>query len=160
MIYPFRNACSHLLEVYCDSCVSKKLDKREKIAYLGCLIQEMKRESSVLCSKKKYHFSSQFFWQSNLKQRFSVMMQYERNRKFEIGTYFVVFALFFLSYGFVLQPAYRPQGLNLEYICNADYVIEYENDLYTLYIDDKPEMVFMSLEEINRLGLHYEEVKK
>lgn len=60
----------------------------------------------------------------------------------------------------MLQPAYRPQGLNLEYICNADYVIEYENDLYTLYIDDKPEMVFMSLEEINRLGLHYEEVKK
>ena len=158
LIYPFRNACSHLLEIYCDSCVSKKLDKREKIAYLGCLIQEMKRESSVLCRKKKYHFSSQFFWQSNLKQRFSVMMQYERNRKFEMGIYFMVFTLFFLSYGFVLQPAYRPQGLNLEYICNADYVIEYENDLYTLYIDDKPEMVFMSLEEINRLGLQYEEV--
>ena len=89
-------------------------------------------------------------------------MQYERNRKFEMGIYFMVFTLFFLSYGFVLQPAYRPQGLNLEYICNADYVIEYkdDDDLYTLYIEDKPEMVFMSLEEINRLGLHYEEVKK
>lgn len=87
-------------------------------------------------------------------------MQYERNRKFEIGTYFVVFALFFLSYGFVLQPAYRPQGLNLEHIYNADYIIKPENDGYTLYIDDEPEMIFMSLEEINRLGLQYEEVKK
>lgn len=160
LIYPFRNACSHLLEVYCDSCVSKKLDKREKIAYLGCLIQEMKRESSVLCRKKKYHFSSQFFWQSNLKQRFSVMMQYERNRKFEMGIYFMVFTLFFLSYGFVLQPAYRPQGLNLEYIYNADYIIKAENGGYTLYIEDEPEMIFMSLEEIDRLGLQYEEVEK
>ena len=123
LIYPFRNACSHLLEVYCDSCVSKKMDKREKIAYLGCLIQEMKRESSVLCSKKKYHFSSQFFWQSNLKQRFSVMMQYERNRKFEIGTYFVVFALFFLSYGFVLQPAYKSPEVDFNYIYDGGIIL-------------------------------------
>ena len=114
----------------------------------------------MLCRKKKYHFSSQFFWQSNLKQRFSVMMQYERNRKFEIATYFVVFALFSLSYGFVLQPEYKPPELNLEHIYNTDYVIEYEDDSYTLYIDDEPEMIFMSLEEIDRLGLQYEEVEK
>ena len=142
LIYPFRNACSHLLEVYCDSCVSKKMDKREKIAYLGCLIQEMKRESSVLCSKKKYHFSSQFFWQSNLKQRFSVMMQYERNRKFEIGTYFVVFALFFLSYGFVLQPAYKSPEVDFNYIYDEDYTIVPDNGGYILYIEDEPLMFF------------------
>ena len=156
LIYPFRNACSHLLEVYCDSCVSKKMDKREKIAYLGCLIQEMKRESSVLCSKKKYHFSSQFFWQSNLKQRFSVMMQYERNRKFEIGTYFVVFALFFLSYGFVLQPAYKSPEVNFNYIYDEDYTIVPDNGGYILYIEDEPLMFFSSVDEIEMVGLSYE----
>ena len=156
LIYPFRNACSHLLEVYCDSCVSKKLDKREKIAYLGCLIQEMKRESSVLCSKKKYHFSSQFFWQSNLKQRFSVMMQYERNRKFEIGTYFVVFALFFLSYGFVLQPAYKSPEVDFNYIYDEDYTIVPDNGGYILYIEDEPLMFFSSVDEIEMVGLSYE----
>lgn len=156
LIYPFRNACSHLLEVYCDSCVSKKMDKREKIAYLGCLIQEMKRESSVLCSKKKYHFSSQFFWQSNLKQRFSVMMQYERNRKFEIGTYFVVFALFFLSYGFVLQPAYKSPEVDFNYIYDEDYTIVPDNGGYILYIEDEPLMFFSSVDEIEMVGLSYE----
>ena len=156
LIYPFRNACSHLLEVYCDSCVSKKMDKREKIAYLGCLIQEMKRESSVLCSKKKYHFSSQFFWQSNLKQRFSVMMQYERNRKFEIGTYFVVFALFFLSYGFVLQPAYKSPEVDFNYIYDEDYTIVPDNGGYILYIEDEPLMFFSLVDEIEMVGLSYE----
>ena len=132
------------------------MDKREKIAYLGCLIQEMKRESSVLCSKKKYHFSSQFFWLSNLKQRFSVMMQYERNRKFEIGTYFVVFALFFLSYGFVLQPAYKSPEVDFNYIYDEDYTIVPDNGGYILYIEDEPLMFFSLVDEIEMVGFSYE----
>lgn len=82
-----------------------------------------KREASVCC-KPNYHFSSQFFWQSNLKQRFSVMMQYERDKKYEIGIYLVIFALFFLSYGIVLQPEYKMPEVDLSFIYDTDYVIE------------------------------------
>lgn len=159
LVYLFRNACSHLLEVYCDTCVSKKLNKQEKIAYLGCLLQEMKREASVCC-KPNYHFSSQFFWQSNLKQRFSVMMQYERDKKYEIGIYLVIFALFFLSYGIVLQPEYKMPEVDLSFIYDTDYVIEHEDGGYMLYIDNEPLIFFKSIDEIEMMGLSYEGEKK
>lgn len=60
LVYLFRNACAQLLEVYCDSCVSRKLNKQEKVDYLGCLLQEMKRERAVC---RSYPFGSQFFRQ-------------------------------------------------------------------------------------------------
>ena len=31
-----------------------------------------------------------------------------------------------------------------------------EDGVYTLYIEDEPEMIFMSVEEIEHLGLHYD----
>ena len=154
LVYLFRDACAQLLEVYCDSCVSRKLNKQEKVDYLGCLLQEMKRERAVC---RSYPFGSQFFRQANLKQRFAVMMQFERDRKIEKCIYFMIFALLFLSYSIVLQPEYRPPGLNLDYIYTTDYIIKHgEDGVYTLYIEDEPEMIFMSVEEIEHLGLHYD----
>ena len=84
------------------------------------------------------------------------MMQYERNRKFEIGTYFVVFALFFLSYGFVLQPAYKSLEVDFNYIYDEDYTIVPDNGGYILYIEDEPLMFFSSVDEIEMVGLSYE----
>ena len=154
LVYLFRDACAQLLEVYCDSCVSRKLNKQEKVDYLGCLLQEMKRERAVC---RSYPFGSQFFRQANLKQRFAVMMQFERDRKIEKCIYFMIFALLFLSYSIVVQPEYRPPGLNLDYIYTTDYIIKHgEDSVYTLYIEDEPEMIFMSVEEIEHLGLHYD----
>ena len=70
---------------------------------------------------------------------------------------FMIFALLFLSYSIVLQPEYRPPGLNLDYIYTTDYIIKHgEDSVYTLYIEDEPEMIFMSVEEIEHLGLHYD----
>ena len=83
-------------------------------------------------------------------------MQYERNRKFEIGTYFVVFALFFLSYGFVLQPAYKSPEVDFNYIYDEDYTIVPDNGGYILYIEDEPLMFFSSVDEIEMVGLSYE----
>ena len=132
----------------------RKLNKQEKVDYLGCLLQEMKRERTVC---RSYPFGSQFFRQANLKQRFAVMMQFERDRKIEKCIYFMIFALLFLSYSIVLQPEYRPPGLNLDYIYTTDYIIKHgEDGVYTLYIEDEPEMIFMSVEEIEHLGLHYD----
>ena len=154
LVYLFRDACAQLLEVYCGSCVSRKLNKQEKVAYLGCLLQEMKRERAVC---RRYPFGSQFFRRANLKQRFAVMMQFERDRKIEKCIYFMIFALLFLSYSIVLQPEYRPPGLNFDYIYTTDYIIKHgEDGVYTLYIEDEPEMIFMSVEEIEHLGLHYD----
>lgn len=57
----------------------------------------------------------------------------------------------------MLQPEYRPAGLNLDYIYTTDYIIKHgEDGVYTLYIEDEPEMIFMSVEEIEHLGLHYD----
>lgn len=155
LVYLFRNACTQLLEVYCDSCVTKKLNKQEKVAYLGCLLQEMKRESSA-CRRPNYYFGSQFFRQAHLKQRFSVMMRYERDKKLERKLYFMIFAMFFLSYSIVLQPAYRPPEIELSFIYDADYSIVPEDGGYMYYLDDEPLIFFQSLEEIEMMGLHYD----
>lgn len=155
LVYLFGNACTHLLEVYCDSCVTKKLNKQEKVAYLGCLLQEMKRESSV-CRRPNYYFGSQFFRQAHLKQRFAVMMRYERDKKLERKLYFMIFAMFFLSYSIVLQPAYRLPEIELSFIYDADYSIVLEDGGYMYYLDDEPLIFFQSLEEIEMMGLHYD----
>lgn len=153
LVYLFRDACAHLLEVYCDSCVSRKLNKQEKVDYLGCLLQEMKREHAVCCRDP---FGSQFFRQAHLKQRFAVMMQYERDRKIEKCIYFMIFALLFLSYSIVLQPEYRPPEVDLSIIHDADYVIVPEDGGYMYYLDDEPFIFFRSIEEIEMMGLHYD----
>lgn len=153
LIYLFRDACAHLLEVYCDSCVSRKLNKQEKVDYLGCLLQEMKREHAVC---RRDPFGSQFFRQAHLKQRFAVMMQYERDRKIEKCIYFMIFALLFLSYSIVLQPEYRPPEVDLSFIHDADYVIVPEDGGYMYYLDDEPFIFFQSIEEIEMMGLHYD----
>ena len=153
LVYLFRDACVHLLEVYCDSCVSRKLNKQEKVDYLGCLLQEMKREHTVC---RRDPFGSQFFRQAHLKQRFAVMMQYERDRKIEKCIYFMIFALLFLSYSIVLQPAYKPPEVDLSFIHDADYVIVPEDGGYMYYLDDEPFIFFQSIEEIEMMGLHYD----
>ena len=153
LVYLFRDACTHLLEVYCDSCVSRKLNKQEKVDYLGCLLQEMKREHAVC---RRDPFGSQFFRQAHLKQRFAVMMQYERDRKIEKCIYFMIFALLFLSYSIVLQPAYKPPEVDLSFIHDADYVIVPEDGGYMYYLDDEPFIFFRSIEEIEMMGLHYD----
>lgn len=154
-VYPLRNSCSRLMEIHCDTQVSKKLTKKEKVAYLDCLLQEMKRESLITGNRQKFSFSSQFLWQSDLAQRFSVLLNYKRNRKIEIGIYGMILTLFFLSYGIVLQPAYRPPEENPSCIYDKDYYIEYENGEYLLYIEDEPFMSFRSVEEMELLGLSY-----
>ena len=153
LVYLFRDACAHLLEVYCDSCVSRKLNKQEKVDYLGCLLQEMKREHAVC---RRDPFGSQFFRQAHLKQRFAVMMQYERDRKIEKCIYFMIFALLFLSYSIVLQPEYKPPEVDLSFIHDADYVIVPEDGGYMYYLDDEPFIFFQSIEEIEMMGLHYD----
>ena len=153
LVYLFRDACTHLLEVYCDSCVSRKLNKQEKVDYLGCLLQEMKREHAVC---RRDPFGSQFFRQAHLKQRFAVMMQYERDRKIEKCIYFMIFALLFLSYSIVLQPEYKPPEVDLSIIYDADYVIVPEDGGYMYYLDDEPFIFFQSIEEIEMMGLHYD----
>ena len=153
LVYLFRDACAHLLEVYCDSCVSRKLNKQEKVDYLGCLLQEMKREHAVC---RRDPFGSQFFRRAHLKQRFAVMMQYERDRKIEKCIYFMIFALLFLSYSIVLQPAYKPPEVDLSFIHDADYVIVPEDGGYMYYLDDEPFIFFQSIEEIEMMGLHYD----
>ena len=153
LVYLFRDACTHLLEVYCDSCVSRKLNKQEKVDYLGCLLQEMKREHAVC---RRDPFGSQFFRQAHLKQRFAVMMQYERDRKIEKCIYFMIFALLFLSYSIVLQPEYEPPEVDLSIIYDADYVIVPEDGGYMYYLDDEPFIFFQSIEEIEMMGLHYD----
>ena len=153
LVYLFRDACTHLLEVYCDSCVSRKLNKQEKVDYLGCLLQEMKREHAVC---RRDPFGSQFFRQAHLKQRFAVMMQYERDRKIEKCIYFMIFALLFLSYSIVLQPEYEPPEVDLSIIYDADYVIVPEDGGYMYYLDDEPFIFFRSIEEIEMMGLHYD----
>ena len=67
----------------------------------------------------------------------------------------MIFTLFFLSYGVVLQPAYRPPEENPSCIYDEDYYIEYENGEYLLYIEDEPFMSFRSVEEMELLGLSY-----
>ena len=65
----------------------------------------------------------------------------------------MIFTLFFLSYGVVLQPAYRPPEDDLNCIYDDDYYIEYENGKYMLYIEDELLVSFRSVEEIEQLGL-------
>ena len=41
--------------------------------------------------------------------------------------------------------------------CPDEWKAEHgEDSVYTLYIEDEPEMIFMSVEEIEHLGLHYD----
>lgn len=154
LVYVFRNACSHLLEIYCDYSISKDFKQWEKLEYLECLLQEAKREYSIRAqgAKRDVFYINNFAFGSHLKQRFEVLLDRKRNYMFEIVLGIVMLIGFFYSYSFVIQPGYAPPAVNLSDFTQQEYDIRYQNGKYFVYVGDEVLVEYETKEAMEKSG--------
>lgn len=151
MVYLFKNATSHLLEIYCDHSISKRFSEREKLEYLECLLQEAKREYAVRARKKSYNISN-FSFGSQLKQRFHILLEGGRNKLLESMIYVLVLGVFVLSYSIVIQPGYAPPTVDFNDVWNQEYNIKYEDGKYVVYVENEIFVTFTTKEAMQKAG--------
>lgn len=151
LVYLFKNATSHLLEIYCDHSISKRFSEREKLEYLECLLQEAKREYAVRARKKSYNISN-FSFGSQLKQRFHILLEGGRNKLLESMIYVLVLGVFVLSYSIVIQPGYAPPSVNFNNVLDQQYDIRFEDGKYVVYIENTPLIAFDTKEALQKAG--------
>lgn len=150
-VYLFKNAGAHLLEIYCDTCISKHFSMHEKLEYLECLLQEAKREYAMRAEKKSDPISN-FSFGSQLKQRFYVLLEGRKNKLLEFVICFMVLLIFVLSYSIVIQPGYQPPFTDFNEIIKQGYDIKYENEKYVVYVENEPFATFETKEIMERVG--------
>lgn len=154
LVYMFRNAYSHLLEIYCDYSISKEFKQWEKLEYLECLLREAKREYTIRMqgARREVFYVNNFAFGSHLKQRFEVLLDRKKNYILEIVLGIVMLICFFYSYSFVIQPGYTPPSVNLSGFIQQEYDIRYEEEQYVVYVGDEVFAEFATKEQMEDVG--------
>jgi len=128
-MYLFQRELDKLLEIRCDTNVTKHMSEKERVHYLDTMLSFAKlintdEPKKLLVAPAFFHSDKYGF----MEQRLSVVANNGKNksRLLQFISIVLVMFLFFGSYSFVLQPAYNPPKRDLSdaFAINTDFDIQ------------------------------------
>ncbi len=138
----FKNYVFYLLELYVDSYVIKNLNKNLKADYLSCILKVYKSADKYTCRFKNY--INTFVYSSEerlLKKRFDFIKEQKKyNLLISALFLFILLSYIFVSFRFVIQPAYNPPAEEYDvpdFNTDNSYIIK-EGNKYILYYNNQP----------------------
>ena len=142
IIYAFQRVLDRLLELRCDSLVTKKMSEGEKLSYLDSLLSFAKL---IITAESELIPATSALFQvgknSFMEQRFNVIVKSGKHQSAigQIISVILVVLLFLGTYAFILQPAHHPPGVEDGDVFRINkensYILFTSNYKYELYVD-------------------------
>ena len=167
LVYRLEKNFFQALEINCDIKATQDFSVNEKISYLETINNIIKKsfeEEQFINNKtlalNMYNNESVI----NLKQRFDLVLDYEKNRFSykSVVLYLSIFLLFVGSYFVVIVPAYYPEEEGIfsdDSLSPHDYIlVDEENGTYELYLDHQLKKVYKSEDKIDEEYKNFEKI--
>lgn len=143
---------NQILEVHCDLNVTKGFNEDEKESYLNTIRKVINNSIRTENRQLEFKLASNLYGEGriyNLKQRFFLVLGYDKYKShksnFKGLIYVLSFLMFVLSYSIVFKPIYEaPMGFNYDEVSHLgdfeeekDFIMKREDGKFEIFIDYK-----------------------